>query len=188
MLEVYALLTELLYCCYFYTDSLTFYSSPYFLKCFPHFFLFFPHFSFALFALFHFLLLPSPGSAPVTFYFSPYFFVILLTFFPLLLFFFLFLLWKFSCFWPVLLCAGDTEVCGWCNCAGGNPTGGAQAVTYSHQAGALTDDRYTTNIVIIFQIPFRKNCNSQLFSTGTTYTIIIASVVEPGQSWPAPAL
>ena len=124
-MEVYALLTELLYCCYFYTDSLTFYSSPYFLKCFPHFFLFFPHFSFALFAhfhffsspltrfcsrhffkcfphfflffphfsfalfaLFHFLLLPSPVSAPVTFYFSPYFFVILLTFFPLLLFFF----------------------------------------------------------------------------------------------------
>ena len=54
----------------------------------PSLFLFLPHFFFALFALFHFLLLPSPVSSPVTFYFSPYFFVILLTFFPLLLFFF----------------------------------------------------------------------------------------------------
>ena len=111
----------------------------------------------------HPFLLPSLFTSPLTFL------SYCLPFFPYSCFFFLFLLWKFSCFWHVLLCAGDTEVCGWCNCAGGNPTGGAQAVTYSHQAGALTDNRYTTNIVIIFQIPYRKNCNSQLFSTGTTY-------------------
>ena len=74
MLEVYALLTELLYCCYFYTDSLTFYSSPYFLKCFPHFFLFFPHFSFALFAHFHFF------SSPLTRFCSRHFLLLPLLF------------------------------------------------------------------------------------------------------------
>ena len=74
MLEVYALLTELLYCCYFYTDFLTFYSSPYFLKCFPHFFLFFPHFSFALFAHFHFF------SSPLTRFCSRHFLLLPLLF------------------------------------------------------------------------------------------------------------